>query len=208
MTRKKIIITVVALLAVCLQFSGCEFPTVGIGDLPSPQGTVEEFFDSICTGNLDKANTYLLNSSVSMDGETSGEFADELLGYLRASYDYKLVGDAEVNGLYATQKVVFTYLDPNILAEDLREQSTKVGQKYINTRDENYTTIEDGKCALTDEGAEQAAIEALEILMQTPEKYYNEKGFDIQLQYTQKAWHIELSDELFNAIVGKYSVAE
>lgn len=208
MKKKKIILAFITALVMCLQFSSCEFPTVGIGEIPSPQSTVEEFFDSVCAGDFDKADTYLVNSSISMEGEASGEFADKLLGYLLDSYSYQLVGDAEISSLYAEQEVKFTYLDTNKLTDDLRNESTKVGQKYVNRRDENYTTIEDGKCSLTDEGAEQAAIEALESIMQTPEKYYNEKKFDIQLEYTQKTWHIELNDELFNAIVGKYSVVE
>lgn len=206
--KKKKFFTVIMSLAICLQFSGCEFPTVGIGDIPSPQNTVNEFFYNICANDFDQADTYLLDSSISMEGETSDEFAAALLDYLSESYDYRLSGHPEVNGIYASQKVKFTYFDPELLADDLREQSTKLGQKYINTRNENYTTIEDGKCTLTDGGAKHAAIEALEILMQTPETYYNEKEFDIQLQYIRKMWRIELSDELFNAIIGKYSVSE
>ncbi len=208
MKKNKGILAVIMLLSICLQFFSCEFPTRGIGDIPSPQHTVTEFFDSICDGNFDKADAYLVDSSISMQGEASGDFAEKLLNYLRASYDYELIGTPHINGIYATQKVAFTYLDLNIMSEDLRSQSTKTGKRYIDRRDKNYTIIDDGKCSLTDEGAEAAAIEALDELMQTPEKYYNEKEFEIRLEYTKKTWQIELSDELFDAIVGKYSVAE
>lgn len=208
MRLKKLSAGFILMLICCLIFTGCDFPTVGLGNVPDPGCTVVEFFNCVNEGDFAGADAYLADCSINMEDEISGEFAESLLNYLHESYDYETTEKITVNGLEATQKIRFRYLDLNMLTDDLRAKSTEIGQKYIYKRDESYTNVVDSVCTLTDEGAEHAAVEALDIIMQEPEKYYTEKDFDVILKYSGGKWLIHLNDELFNAIVGKYSVSE
>lgn len=205
--NKKIVGFILA-IAVCLSISGCKFPTVGVGDIPDPKDTVIVFFDSVCEGDFEKADACLGGASIDMNSENSGEFAARLLEYIQQSYSYKTIGEADVNGLNASQEIEFTYLDLNLTLEDLRNKATELGKNYIVTHDEAHTVLENGICTLTDEGAEMTSVEALDYIMASPEKYYTTKTFYVEMKYSQKAWHILINDELFEAIVGKYNITE
>lgn len=195
-------------IAVCISVTGCKFPTVGVGDIPDPKDTVIAFFDSVCEGDFEKADSCLGGASISMNSENLGEFATRLLEYLQQSYSYKAIGDAEINGLNASQKIEFSYLDFNLLLEDLRSKATELGKNYMVVQDEKHTVLENGVCTLTDEGAEMVSVEALNYIMESPEKYYVTQTFCVEMKYSQKAWKILINDELFEAIVGKYNIAE
>lgn len=208
MRKNKIVTGFILMLTVCICITGCNFPTIGIGDIPDPKDTVTVFFDSVCKGDFERADTCLGGSSISMDSQDSSAFALKLLEYLQQSYSYKTVGEAKIDGLNSNQQVEFTYLDFNLLLDDLRSKSTELGKNYMVTHDETHTVVEGGVCSLTDEGAELVAIESLDYIMTSPEKYYTTKNFRIEMKYSQKSWHILINDELFEAIVGKYNVTE
>lgn len=208
MRLKKLSAGLILMLVCCLIFTSCDFPTICLGGIPDPGRTVTDFFGSLCERDFVEADNYLANFSINMEDEISGEFAESLLDYLCESYDYELTQKINVDGLEATQKVRFRYLDLNLLTDDLRTKSTEIGKRYIYKLNEKYTTVVDSVCTLTDEGAELVAVEALDIIMEEPEKYYAEKDFDVILKYSNKKWLIQLNDELFNAITGKYIVSE
>lgn len=192
-------------LLLCAILSGCELPLTVVGSIPDPENTVTDFFDGVCEGDFQKADACLNGSSVAMRNTPSDGFSTALMNYLQESYAYQLTGSIEVIELEAQQDVFFTYLDFDLLAEDLRDESSKLGKKYIKTQDEAHTEMKDGVCTLTDEGAQAVAVEALDSLMTEPEQYYSAATFHLQLNYQGGSWKILMTDELFEAIAGKYS---
>ncbi|MBQ1555912.1 MAG: hypothetical protein IIZ68_10750, partial [Clostridia bacterium] len=60
-------------------------------------------------------------------------------------------------------------------------------------------------CSLTEEGAQAVAAEALDRLMTAPDAYYASDIYDITLTLEGSKWKIQMTDELFDAIVGRYN---
>lgn len=177
-----------------------------IGTIPDPAPTVTGFFDSLCAGDFQKADSYLADVSVSMKEEPVGGFQQKLYGYLLKSYRYQTVGQPETDSFDARQDVSFTYLDFDRLAGDLREQSSKLGKKYMVERNEAYAEPHGTSWELTDKGAEMVASEALDkLLSDNPEPYYTTRTFRIRLKYQDRAWHILMDNDLFDAISGQFS---
>lgn len=205
MKNRKPALRLVLSLALCMMLTGCELPMTVMGDIPAPENTVTDFFDGICEGDFEKADACLSGSSIAMKNTPTDEFAAALMYYLEESYYYQPMSEIEVNGLEASQYIEFTYLDFDLLAEDLRDESSRLGKKYIKTQDAAHTAINDGVCTLTDEGAQSVAAEALDNLMTQPYQYYSADTFHIRLKYQGHSWKILMTDELFEAIAGKYS---
>lgn len=192
-------------LVLCGILSGCELPLTVVGNIPNPGDTVTAFFDGICEGDYKKADACLGGNSIAVRNSPPDDFSAALMSYLQASYSYRLLGDIEVNGIEANQSVEFTYLDLNLLSEDLGAKSSSLGKMYIKTQEETHTEIKNGGCTLTDEGAQSVAIEALNSIMTQPEKYYSVNTFNVQMRYQGNSWEILITDDLFDAIAGKYS---
>lgn len=198
------IISVIACLVAFASLSSCAMPMKIVGDIPAPEDTVTAFFDSICAGDFNESDQFLSGMSLSMKKNVEGVFAQKLYDYLVKSYKYAINGKVNCDQLDADCKVDFTYLDFNLLSEDLKAKSTKLGKKYIAESKEGYVEEKDGSIKLTDEGAEKIAAEALDELMSTPEKYCSTNTFNVTLKYGGGKWLICLSDYLFEAICGGF----
>lgn len=208
MKINKHIVTVLYLslsLVLCGILSGCELPLTIIGNIPAPEDTVTDFFDGICEGDYKKADACLSGSSIAMKNTPSDEFSVALMNYLQESYDYRLTGDVQMDGMEASQEIEFNYLDFDLLSEDLSSKSTSLGKLYIRTQDKDHTEIKDGVCTLTEKGAQSVAKEALDSIMEQPDKYYSVSTFNVHMRYQQQSWKIVMTDDLFEAIAGKYS---
>lgn len=192
-------------LVLCAVMAGCELPLTVVGNIPDPENTVSDFFDGVCEGDFKKADACLSGSSIAMKAEPTDIFSYRLMNCLQDSYSYQLTGEMAVGELDAEQDVMFTYLDFDLLSEDLRSECSRIGKKYIKTQDEAHTQTIDGKCTLTDEGAQAVAVEALDGLMAEPYPYYSVATFHIRLRYQGQSWKIIMTDELFQAIAGKYA---
>lgn len=189
----------------CLLMIGCTPPTLVVDHMPDPQDTADVFFQSICQRNYQQADTYLTTPSLVRNDEELNGFSEKLLIYLEQSYRYRLLGKADIHDTSATQKVIFTYLDFNLMKEDLHEAATTIGKNCIGLKDKETTQEIDGGIVLTDEGAELVAEQALDEIMKTPERYYSTERFEITLKYHDGSWKITIDDDLFDAISGHYN---
>ena len=208
MSVKKRILFLFTALAAILSLSACDMPLKIVGDIPEPADTVTAFFDNVCKGNFNKADEYLSDMSLSMKNDIDGVFAQKLYSYLVESYKYKINGDVSCSQLNASCKVDFTYFDFNLISEDLKSMSTKLGKRYIAENREGYVDEKDGAVILTDDGAEKIAAEALDELMKDSEKYCTSKTFDIKLKYNGSKWLISITDDLFYAISGGFDLED
>ncbi len=206
MSITKKITCIFVIFATVLSLSACDMPIKIIGSIPEPRDTVTGFFDSVCAGDFKKSDKYLSGMSLSMKKDIEGHFASKLYDYLVKSYAYQINGDVVSSQLDAECKVDFTYLDLNLLSDDLKARSTQLGKRYIAENKEGYVEEKDGAINLTDSGAEKIAEEALDDLMKNSEKYCSTKTFDITLKYSGGKWLISLTDELFEAISGGFDL--
>ena len=191
-----------------IALSSCSLPTKIIGTFPEPEESVTGFFESVCTGDFEKSDTYLDGLSLVVKNQDEDVFSKALCKYLLESYHYELVGDLHKEQFSAEGKVSFTYLDFNLLINDLKSGSTKLGKRIMAEGKEGYVKQDDNGITLTDDGAKKIAAEVLDSLMSSkPERYYSTKTFDIQLKFNGKKWLVYIPDELFEVISGKYETA-
>lgn len=203
--KTNLLLTAVILYLLCGILSGCSFPMTVIGTIPPPDGTVKDFFDGLCAGDYAKADACLSSGSVAVKSTPDDIFSQKLLEYLQQSYRYRVVGAVEAEQTSAHAQVELTYLDFNLMADNLKTHSTIIGKKYIHSQHPDYTQVEDGGCTLTEDGARKVAAEALDLIMHEPEKYCATRVFSVELRYKDRAWKIVMDDDLFEAIAGSYA---
>ncbi|MBQ5545063.1 MAG: hypothetical protein IIU00_05230 [Clostridia bacterium] len=194
-----------AALLLCVSMTACTLPVKVIGRVPDPQDTVASFFDSVCRGDYEAADLCLNGCSIAMKQQPTDVFSAALLEYLKESYAWEPVELPETSLTEAHQTVMFRHLDPALLSDDLRAAASKLGKQYLRTRDPAHTQMTDGVCSLTEEGAQAVAAEALDSLMTAPDAYYASDIYDITLTLEGSKWKIQMTDELFDAIVGRYN---
>lgn len=204
MSITKRLLCLFSVLAVLVSFTACEMPMKVVGSIPEPEETVKAFFDSVCAGKFAESDRYLSGVSLSMKKEIEGEFAQKLYDNLLKSYGYRIDGEVVAESLDASCQVEFTFLDLNLLSDDLKTASTTLGKKYVKETKEGYVEDKDGSYLLSDAGAEKVAAEALDQLMNDRGKYCSTKKFDLHLKYSGSKWLITLPDELFYAICGGF----
>ena len=195
-----IILAMASIATLC----ACSMPMKIVGNIPDPRNTVTSFFDNVCAGNFKESDKYLSGVSLSMKSDVEGVFSQKLYDYLLKSYGYQINGDITTDQLDAACKVDFTYLDFNLLSDDLKKTATRLGKKYMAENTEGYVEEKEDGVSLTDEGAEKTAADALDLLMSSPEKYYATKTFDLNLKYSGNKWLIYMTEELFDAISGGF----
>ena len=204
MSRLKGFISVILSLAALLSLSACEWPqAVAIG-IPEPDQSVNDFFSNICSGDFENADRYLDGVSLRISGEFSGSFSEKLYHYLLKSYQYHLDDRIIREADKARFRVSFTSLSPALLAVDLKRVTTEIGQSYLNEMNQEYVVENNGVLSLSDTGAERTAIEALDQLMTSPEKYYVTNSYDLSAYYKNGKWYIIISDEFYNAVSGGF----
>lgn len=196
---------VTAALMLCAALTGCDLPVKVVGGIPDPQDTVATFFDSVCAGDFETADACLMDSSVEMKQPPADDFSASLMTYLQQSYAWEPAGEPETDVTEARQNVNFRHLDPVLLSDDLRKTCASLGKKYLRTQDEAHTEMNNGVCSLTSDGAQAVAVEALDSIMSDPEQYYTTDAYEISLKLEGNSWKILMTDELFDAIAGKYT---
>ena len=203
MSFKRFLCAISVFVSVAL-LSACSLPTTIIGSFPEPEDTVTALFDSICSGDFEKADTYLDGVSLVVKNQSEDVFSQKLFEYLLESYKYELIGGLNKKQFEAKCKVSFTYLDFNKLLKDLNTASTKLGKRYIAESKEGYVTEDENGITLTDDGAKKIAAEVLESMMSEPGRYYSTQIFRVDLRYNSYQWIVSIPDELFEVISGNY----
>ena len=168
MFRFSKILRIILSAAIILTMCSCEFKTAVAVGIPKPEDSITDFFDCVCAGNYSDADRYLSGFSLKMNGQFTGPFSEKLYDYLQKSFRYRLLEMNDDNPAFFECKVEFTFLDNNLLADDLKALATERGKAYIAANNMEYLEKKDGVLELSDEGAERTAVEALDELMKTP----------------------------------------
>jgi len=105
-----------------------------------------------------------------------------------------------VEGLNATQQVLFGHLDLNQLSAPLEEETNAVLERLVRElpRSELYDENNNYLPAVTD----RAYAEAIAALIDTAPDYYTVTGLEIELVYTADGWKIVTNNAMLKALSG------
>lgn len=198
----------VAALLLCL-YAPAMTPTVKTTTAASvektegdPQQTVRTFFDSLMLKDYDAAYDCLYDYvSLGLEDEPESEAARLMADALRGSYSYTLYGDCAVQGMSASQQVIFEVLDLNALQEDLKAGTEAAVERLSENLPKSQ--VLDDKGEYLPELTERAYLEALRELLARPAKYRTSIGLELELCKTGDGWFIVTDNRLFSALSGQ-----
>ena len=169
----------------------------------APRAAVTGFFDALCSGDTQKADSFVCDySGLGLDGETSSRFEQRLYDELTSSYSYSLSGElhAQPGSRSYIQAVDFTHLDLDRASADI-DEVFRLALRDAETRfsfDELYD--EDG-------GYAQTVIDLA--VDNTADRIFADKGsllvtesIDVEVRYSSGEWRVVVSERLADAILG------
>lgn len=170
--------------------------------MADPADTVAAFFDAVAAKDYDRACTYLSDyASLGLEQQPESEAARLMAEALRSSYSYSLHGESKVNGLQASQQVLFEMLDLTALQDDLKTGTEEAVKRL--SEELPASQVVDDKGNYLPEITNRAYMETLQELLSRPDKYRTVVGLEIQLTYTTDGWRIVTGRELLNALSGR-----
>ena len=184
-----------------LAVAGCFGGTVIAKPTGEPQDAVTGFFDSLIAGNYtaayDRVRDY---TSLGLENEPSTESGKMAYAALHASYGYELIGSAEVDKLYAAQKVSFTYLSLPALEAAVADE-TQTQLKHL-VQQLPSSEVYDQNNNYLPEVTECAYLQALELVLEHAVDYYTTEEISLALNYTDGKWQLIMNNSLLKALNG------
>ncbi len=196
----------VGIIVSVLMIAGCFFlifvsfskGTVWVKTSGNPREVTDAFFSSIIEGSYEEAYRYLDNYNDLGLGCLREEYP-EYYDTLTSGYEYNISEECFIDGLNATQRVVFYSYDFNNLDECISENIETILAKKVETlpADELYEDDGEYKSELIDEVYDEALEKALK-----EDCGKIEYDIDIALKYTGDDWKIIVDDVFLNALSG------
>ena len=166
-----------------------------------PEATVNAFFSQIVRGDYAAARALLDGSApLGLEGVPDDETGAALLDALRESYSFRLLGEAETQGLRATQTVELRSLDLAALLADGREKVLERLETLVAER--SYRELYDEQGAYRPEITDEAWRWAVRELLEDGEAYRKSETLRLSLRYDEALWHILPDDALLEALGG------
>jgi len=166
-----------------------------------PGETVTVFMNSVISGEYDRAYECVENySSLGLENLPDSEEGKLIYDALRESYSYSFDGKCNVDKLTASASVEFTYLDTELMAADLSAAADEALPALL----EKHSDIEvyDADKNYLESFTDEVYRTALTSVLENSEKYYTTKTLTFDLSYFSGEWHIELNNDIINAISG------
>ncbi len=167
----------------------------------NPQYTVTAFFDALLEDHYEEAYACLSDySSLGLENEPSSGEARLIYQALKDSYAYELVGRCEEKQMEAVQRVKLRYLNVKRVESEISKRVNTVLALLVaeKPRSEVYDENDQYRPELTDE----VYLRALQQVLESPEFYYSDAEFDVELQYLNGQWLMKTNPQLFNALMG------
>lgn len=140
-----------------------------------PGETVTRFFEALTTGSYDDACSYLNGyNDLGLNRDPDSEEGRIILNALKSSYRAESIGGCIKNGLSATQRVAFTYLDINAVNDTALALQSSTG---------DYMT-------------------ALKQVISSADSCCRTEEMDIRLDYSNGKWLIAADSGLADALSG------
>ena len=184
-----------------LAVAGCFGGTVIAKPTGEPQDAVTGFFDSLIAGDYTSAYDRVRDyTSLGLENEPSTESGKMAYAALHASYGYELIGSAEVDKLYAAQKVSFTYLSLPALEAAVADE-TQTQLKHL-VQQLPSSEVYDQNNNYLPEVTECAYLQALELVLEHAVDYYTTEEISLALNYTDGKWQLIMNNSLLKALNG------
>lgn len=191
-----------AALLLCVYAPGMK-TAVTTGEVTAdPQESVTGFFDALIAKDYPKAYDCLYDyASLGLEEKPESEAARLMADALLDSYSYTLYGDCAVEGLHARQQVIFEMLDLSALQADLKAETEEAVRRLNSELPKSQLVDEQGN--YLPELTERAYLDALQTLLDRPERYRTSVGLNLQLYYTTEGWRIITDSQLIQALSGR-----
>lgn len=187
--------------AMLLGLVGTSVGTVYAKPSGDPQQTVTDFFDGLVTGDYVLAYSLMKDySDLGLSNEPETEAAKLVYSALKASYDYRLEGQCQVNLLQAQQHVVMRYLDIAKATAELDKATEDNLKEIVQTRSHN--AVYDENDQYLPQVTDEAYLSALKSRLKNAANYYTTVEFDLTLDYVNGKWQITTAPELLVALSG------
>ena len=166
-----------------------------------PGETVTQFFDSVRNGNFISAYSCLSDTlTLGLEKQPETAEAQQLYAALRESYRYSLLGDSQIQGREASQRV-------NFRALNLRKAETAAAELVDGILEQKVAELPDhevydGNGGYLTSLTDSVYAEALRQALQDPEPLCTETNLDIQLTYANGGWKMITDRTLMSALIG------
>ncbi|MBQ6797084.1 MAG: hypothetical protein IJP10_03625 [Clostridia bacterium] len=200
-----------ALLAVCLLFSSCSFPTVAVDKLENPKKAVSDFIDCLSDKRFGEYQKYVYNyASLGFETPPEGGDIDPMTEYILEnifdSYSISFddpsldpvsgdcVGaDFSVSGRTATVTFTLTALDASKLQRRITGEAEEIAAPLLPT---GYVYDTEEKAF---ELIEQAIAEIEDVDI---DEFLSDNTITVNLKYIDGMWKIEMTKEFFAVLTG------
>lgn len=171
----------------------------------NPTDTINSFYSSLISGNYAESCTYVEGcSNISFDRIFENKESELLSEALVMSYHFNICDDLMVEGLNASQTVVFYYLDTDKIIENaklkmddiLNEKIEELPKAELYDDEGNYLT------ELINEVYYEAIVESITEYEKTPGEYEKCCEIVVKLSYIDERWIIIYDENLFMGLGG------
>ncbi|MBQ9901623.1 MAG: hypothetical protein IJM51_04465 [Clostridia bacterium] len=113
-------------------FSSCNFNTTVITSAEKPEKVIVAFFSSLKQKNYNDCDKLFFDKFTIQVTTSSGKsFTDKLVNCYIDNLDYELVGESEISGINAKQKMKITTFSKAAFFEWLKKNKTKIERNYL-----------------------------------------------------------------------------
>lgn len=166
-----------------------------------PKTSLATFFDSVVSKDYPAAYACLANyTSLGLENEPSGEDSRLLFEALKNSYGYTLLGEAQINGLRATQRAAVLHLNLNAVRQRASVEVGPILTEIVASRDRSEIYGEDG--GLLPAVADEIYLRAIRETLNGDSTYLTSSELVVPLLYRDGEWKIEADSALLSALAG------
>lgn len=196
-----------AALLLCVYAPGMKTAVTAGERKANPQESVSRFFDALIAKDYPAAYDCLYDyASLGLEEQPEGAAARRMAEALLDSYSYELYGDCEVKGLHAQQQLILETLDLDAMQADLKKETEEALHRLSEELPRSEVVDEKGNYLPS--MTEKAYLEALEKLLEHPDRYRTSVGMNLKLYYTTEGWRILTDNRLIQALSGRPTVAK
>lgn len=185
---------IVALLLL-LSFGGCSFNTTVITNADEPDKVISTFFSMLKQKKYDECDKLFSEVfTIKVSNTSGGKFTDALVDQYIENLDYQFIGDIEINGINAKQKIQITTFSKAAFLEWVRENKAKIERNYLTKKQisevdhQNTEEINEMLVFAIEEYADKVSLTTTEL--------------DLTLRFSSNRWKIVGDQNLIEAIYG------
>lgn len=162
---------------------------------------VTGLMDAVCSGDFDKASTYLLGQpGLGVDREASDEVGVLIWETFCDSMSYELVGECYATEEGLSQNVTLTYMDVTSITAVLKDRSQALLEQRV-AEAENLEDVYDEELQYREDFVMDVLYDAAVAALEEDAKTITTE-LTLNLSYQNEQWWIAADRELLDAISG------